>query len=383
MIKRLFCKPILVIYPALLFAACGDNNQQKKANPANNSQKEITNIHWGEADGKEVFLYTLRNAHGAELKISNYGGTIVSWKLPDKNDALANIVVGFDKLENYFQKPPYFGALIGRYANRIGGAKFLIGGKSYQLNANDGNNSLHGGLKGFDKVVWDATITPDSTPKLQLSYNSRDGEEGYPGNLQVKVSYQLTANDELVIRYSAQTDQATPVNLTNHSYFNLGGDINKTILDHNLWINAGYYTPVDSSLIPTGEIKSVSGTPFDFTKTKKIGKDIDQVKGGYDHNFVLDNKDSSLRLAAVLSDSSSGRRLEVFTTEPGLQFYTGNFLDGKFINSDGKPIKGRTALCLETQHFPDSPNKPNFPNTILNPGNQFYSVTVYKFSLMR
>src|SRR5580704_2925445 len=217
MIKRLFCKPILVIYPVLLFAACGDNNQQKKANPANNSQQEITNIHWGEAEGKEVFLYTLRNAHGAELKISNYGGTIVSWKLPDKNDALANIVVGFDKLENYFQKPPYFGALIGRYANRIGGAKFLIGGKSYQLNANDGNNSLHGGLKGFDKVVWDATITPDSTPKLQLSYNSRDGEEGYPGNLQVKVSYQLTANDELVIRYSAQTDQATPVNLTNHS----------------------------------------------------------------------------------------------------------------------------------------------------------------------
>jgi aldose 1-epimerase len=382
MLKRLACQPIIAICLLLIFSSCGNNSQQKDNNPGINQVAGITGIHWGQSDGKEVFLYSLRNANGVEVKISNYGGTVCSWKLPDKNGVWASIVIGFDTLENYFQKPPYFGALIGRYGNRIGGAKFSIGDKIYQLNANDGKNALHGGLKGFDKVVWDAAISRDSIPVLRLSYTSKDGEEGYPGNLKVDVSYQLTGENELIIKYHALTDKATPVNLTNHSYFNLSGDMNRTILDHNLWINASHYTPVDSSLIPTGEIKSVTGTPFDFARAKKIGKDIDEVKGGYDHNFVLDSKDSSLQLAAVLSDSSSGRSLEVFTTEPGIQFYTGNFLDGKFINHDGKRINARTALCLETQHFPDSPNKPNFPNTILRPGQEFNSETIYRFSLM-
>jgi aldose 1-epimerase len=239
---------------------------------------------------------------------------------------------------------------------------------------------LHGGLKGFDKVVWDASITNDSIPSLSLHYLSKDGEEGFPGDLDVNVNYTLTNDDGLKIEYNAVTNKATPVNLTNHSYFNLTGDPSNTILNHSLMIDADKYTPVDTSLIPTGEIKSVKGTPFDFTVAKMIGKDIDSVKGGYDHNWVLNKKDTTLQKVAELTDTVSGRKMEIYTTEPGLQFYTGNFLDGTFINRGGIPLKKHSALCLETQHFPDSPNKPNFPSTILKPGEKYHSETIYKVS---
>lgn len=352
------------------------NNSTKNEQPV--IKAGITTKDWGEADGKKVSLYTLTNHNGTVVTISNYGGTVTSFIVKDKHDSSSSIIVGFDSLSQYLQQPPYFGALIGRYGNRIGNATFTLDGAAYKLAANNGKNSLHGGLKGFDKVVWDASVMNDSTPSLMLHYMSKDGEEGYPGNLHVMVTYTLTDDDALQIEYNAETDKATPVNLTNHSYFNLTGSTANTILNHLLMIDADNYTPVDTSLIPTGEIKPVKGTPFDFTTAKTIGRDIDSVPGGYDHNFVLNRKDTTLLRVAVLADSVSGRVLEVYTTEPGLQFYTGNFLDGKFINHDGKPINFRTALCMETQHFPDSPNKPDFPSTILKPGEKYHSLTVYK-----
>ncbi|MEP6927049.1 MAG: aldose epimerase family protein [Ginsengibacter sp.] len=351
----------------------GDSQQEIK--------KGITQANWGEVDGKKVYLFTLINNKGTEVKISNYGGTITSFVTADKNNKRSGIVVGFDSLQPYLRQPPYFGALIGRYGNRIGDAKFTLEGTTYHLAVNNGKNHLHGGIKGFDKVVWDGAVMDDSIPSLILTYLSKDGEESYPGNLKVKVQYTLTDEDELKIEYNAETDKSTPVNLTNHSYFNLSGDVSNTILDHTLMIEADHYTPVDTTLIPTGEIKPVKGTPFDFTSSKKIGRDIGSVQGGYDHNWVLNKKDSSLKKVAVLSDSISGRSLEVYTTEPGLQFYTGNFLDGKFTNRDGKLLNLHSALCLETQHFPDSPNKPDFPSTILKPGEKYHSVTVYKIKL--
>ncbi len=375
--KKMIAAPIFFYLASCFFSSC-NNSQQNTAATHDSLQSAVTKKLWGKVDDKEVFLYTLTNKHGDEVKISNYGGTITSWVTPDKNGNRSNIVIGFDSLNDYLQKPPYFGAIVGRYGNRIGDAKFELGGQVYHLAANNGKNHLHGGIKGFDKEVWEASVPNDSIPSLLLSYVSKDGEEGYPGNLQVTVTYTLSDDDALTIEYNAQTDKPTPVNLTNHSYFNLTGDISHTILDHTLMINANGYTPVDTSLIPTGEIKSVRGTAFDFTQPKKIGKDIGMVKGGYDHNFVLNKKDDSLSLAAVLSDSLSGRELRVFTTQPGLQFYTGNFLDGKFINRDKKPVNQHDALCMETQHFPDSPNKPQFPSTILKPGEKYHSVTKYK-----
>jgi aldose 1-epimerase len=358
-----------------LIISCNNSSENKKVE---STKAGISKIEWGKVDGKEVYLFTLVNNQGTEVKISNYGGTVTSFITADKNDKKSEIIVGFDSLNQYLQKPPYFGALIGRYGNRIANAKFSLDGQTYQLAANDGKNTLHGGLKGFDKVVWDASVANDSVPSLTLKYLSKDGEEGFPGNLNVTVQYTLTDQNELKIEYDAESDKATPVNLTNHTYFNLSGDVNNTILDESLMIDADRYTPVDSTLIPTGKITAVKGTPYDFTVAKKIGKDINEVKGGYDFNWVLNRKDSSLQKVAVLSDSISGRTLEVYTTQPGLQFYTGNFLDGKFINHDGKPIKLHTALCLETQHFPDSPNEPDFPSTILRPGEKYHSITVYK-----
>jgi len=369
---------LVVIIISTLFIKCNNGSENKNTTT---SKAGITKQDWGEFDGKQVYLFTLQNNNGTTVTISNYGGTVTSFVTPDKNGKKSSIIIGFDSLHSYLQHPPYFGALIGRYGNRIGDAKFTLDGTTYKLAANDGKNHLHGGLKGFDKVVWDATIPNDSIPSLTLKYLSKDGEEGYPGNLQVTVQYTLTDEDGLQIEYSAITDKATPVNLTNHSYFNLSGDVSNTILNEKLMIDADNYTPVDSTLIPTGEIKSVKGTPFDFTSPKLIGRDIDSVKGGYDHNWVLNKKDTSLQKVAELSDSISGRSLEVYTTQPGLQFYTGNFLDGTFINRDGKPITKHAALCLETQHFPDSPNKPNFPSTILKPGEVYHAVTVYKVKL--
>ena len=341
----------------------------------------ITKAPFGEADGKEVFLYTLRNANGTEVKITNYGGIVTSWVAPDKDGKSSSIVLGFDSLSGYLAKPPYFGALIGRYGNRIAKGKFTLDSVEYTLATNNDKNHLHGGNKGFDKVVWDAATTNDSTASLMLSYTSKDGEEGYPGNLKVDVTYTLTDDDELKIEYNAVTDKPTVVNLTNHSYFNLTGDVSNSILDHTLMIAADHYTPVDSGLIPTGEIRPVKGTPFDFTSPFKIGARIDSVPGGYDHNFVLNKKDSSLKLIATLSDDKTGRKLEVSTMEPGVQFYSGNFLDGSIKTSAGKPINKHGGMCLETQHFPDSPNQPSFPSTTLRPGEKYHTVTVYKLTV--
>ena len=343
----------------------------------------IAKAAWGNTDGKEVFLYTLTNAKGVQVKITNYGGTVTSWVSSDKNNKVSNVVLGFDSLSGYLAKPPYFGAIVGRYGNRIAKGKFKIDGAQYTLATNNGVNHLHGGNKGFDKQVWDATIANDSIASLQLSYVSKDGEEGYPGNLKVSVRYTLTDDNELKIEYTAETDKATPLNLTNHSYFNLSGDVANTILDESLLIDADNFTPVDSSLIPTGEIKTVKGSPFDFTKATKIGARIDSVKGGYDHNYVLNKKDTSLTKAATLTDDRSGRTLEVFTTQPGMQFYTGNFLDGTIKTSQGAGIQKHAALCMETQHFPDSPNEPKFPTTILLPGQKYHSITVYKLSITK
>lgn len=366
---------IAAIALATLSVACNNSSESKNATTIKTG---ITKTDWGTVDGKNVYLYTLVNDKGDTVTISNYGGTVTSFVTPDKNGKYSSVIIGFDSLAPYLQHPPYFGALIGRYGNRIGDAKFTLDGTVYHLAANDGKNTLHGGIKGFDKVVWEATIPNDTVPSLTLKYLSKDGEEGYPGNLNVTVQYTLTNDDGLKIEYNAETDKPTPVNLTNHSYFNLSGDVSNSILDETLMIDADNYTPVDSTLIPTGEIKSVKGTPFDFTTPKKIGKDFADVKGGYDHNFALNRKDNSLQKVASLSDSISGRTMDVYTTQPGLQFYTGNFLDGKFINRGGNPLTIHSALALETQHFPDSPNKPNFPSTILKPGEKYHEVTIYQ-----
>jgi aldose 1-epimerase len=366
-----------IIIATIAFVSC-NSKQNETSTTMGTTQKD-----WGEVDGKQVYLYTLTNKNGDVVTISNYGGTVTSWVMPDKNGNKSSIIIGFDSLNTYLQHPPYFGALIGRYGNRIGNAQFKVGDSTYHLAANNGKNTLHGGLKGFDKVVWDASIPDSTTPSLTLKYMSKDGEEGFPGNLDVTVTYTLSDDDGLKIEYTATTDKPTPVNLTNHSYFNLTGSVSNTILDHSLTIDADNYTPVDTSLIPTGEIKAVKGTPFDFTTAKKIGQDIGSVPGGYDHNFVLNKKDSSLGKVATVSDSISGRQMEVYTTEPGLQFYTGNFLDGKFTNHDGNPLNIHTALCMETQHFPDSPNKPDFPTTILQPGQTYHTVTEYKAGLIK
>lgn len=360
-----------------VLTSCGDDAENKNEASAN---EKITKVAWGEADGKQVDLYTLTNANGVQVKITTYGGIVTSWVTPDKNGNKSSVVLGFDSLSGYLAKPPYFGAVIGRYGNRIAKGTFKIDTATYQLATNNGENHLHGGEKGYDKVVWDATQA-DSAASLTLTYLSKDGEEGYPGNLNITVVYTLTDDNELLIDYTAETDKATVVNLTNHSYFNLTGDVSNTILDHQLQVNADKYTPVDGGLIPTGELKDVKGTPFDFLQPHKIGERIAAVDGGYDHNFVLTRTGNDLELVATLSDSVSGLKLEVFTTEPGLQFYSGNFLDGTITTSDGKSIKLHTGLCLETQHFPDSPNKPAFPSTLLKPGEKYHTVTKYKVSV--
>ncbi|HTY59327.1 MAG TPA: aldose epimerase family protein [Bacteroidota bacterium] len=342
---------------------------------------------FGSVDGKEVFLYTLRNNAGMEARITNYGGIVVSLLVPDKSNTPGDIVLGYDSLSSYLKATPYFGAIVGRYGNRIGRAHFTLDGKEYTLNANDGPNTLHGGLKGFDKVVWDADeSTPATKASLTLSYLSKDGEEGYPGNLKATVVYTVTDSNELRIDYAATTDKPTVLNLTHHSYFNLAGAGNGDILSHELMLNADKFTPIDSGLITTGELKPVEGTPMDFRTPTAIGARIaakdDQLRfgRGYDHNWVLNRTGEGLSLAARVTEKTSGRVMEVWTTQPGIQFYSGNFLDGTNIGKGGKPYAYRTGFCLETQHFPDSPNKPSFPSTVLRPGENFTSTTVYKFS---
>ncbi|MCX2430184.1 aldose epimerase family protein [Pedobacter sp. GR22-10] len=336
-------------------------------------------------DGKKVSLYTLKNAKGATVTITNYGGRIVSLLVPNKDDKLTDVVLGYDSIGAYRKKgEPFFGALIGRYGNRIGKGKFTLNGEQYTLQLNDGPNTLHGGTDGFYSKVWDAKQVDGQ--KLELTYTAKDGEAGYPGKLDVKVLYTLTDDNALQIDYTATTDKATVVNLTNHAYFNLNGEGNKSILDHELTIAADSITPVDSTLIPTGKLLAVTGTAFDFTKAKTIGKSIEESNEqlkfgkGYDHNFALNKHDGKTPVATVKS-TSTGIKMEVYTTEPGLQFYSGNFLTGA--DQDGKGGKSyphRSAICLETQHFPDAPNHPNFASTELKPGETYKTSTTYKFS---
>ena len=377
-------KQIFFLLPAIIIIgiACNNNSENKKDTESNNMKPSITEKPFGNFESKPVTEYTLANVNGMQVGIINYGGIVTKILVPDKSGTMGDVVTGFESLDGFLQKGnPFFGALVGRYGNRIANAKFTLDGKEYKLAANNGPNSLHGGNKGFDKVWWNIEKLPDDS-SLKLTYMSKDGEEGYPGNLKVEVVYTLGSDNSLKIDYTATTDKPTPVNLTNHCYFNLSAGKDSTILNHEVMLNANKYTPVDSTLIPTGQIADVKGTPMDFTSPKKVGKEIDSVKGGYDHNWVLNKNGNSLEKIATVYEPISGRFMEVFTTEPGIQFYTGNFLDGSLTNTkSGQKYVKHGALCLETQHFPDSPNEPSFPGTILKPGETYKQTTVYRFSV--
>ncbi|MEM1121147.1 MAG: aldose epimerase family protein [Bacteroidota bacterium] len=336
-----------------------------------------------------VSLFTLTNKNGVTVKITNLGGIVTSILVPDKNEVLGEINLGFPQLDNYLKGHPAFGALVGRYANRIANGQFALAGKTYQLPINNGPNHLHGGLKGFDQAIWKAVaVEKRGIPSLILTYLSKDGEEGYPGNLSCTVTYTLTDENELKINYQANTDQPTVLNLTNHCYFNLKDGGKTSVLDHDIQIFAEHFTPVNQHVIPTGEIKSVKRTPFNFLKKRKIGERIEQANAqlkigqGYDHNYVLPQKEG-LKKAARVIESTSGRVLEVFTTEPGLQFYTANWLDGSLTGHHNIAYQRRCAFCLETQHFPNSPNQPSFPSTVLQPDEVFESTTIYRFSVLK
>ncbi len=364
-------------------AACGKGTEApapaaKGAEPAMNvSEQPFGTL----SDGTPVAIYTLANGRGVEARIMTYGAILVSLRLPDRSGKVDDVLLGYDRLDGFVANSPYFGAIVGRYGNRIAKGEFALNGKTYHLAKNNGENALHGGLKGFDKVIWQAEAVKDKDAVgVKMTYLSRDGEEGYPGNLKATVTYLLTAGNELRISYLAETDQATPVNLTNHAYWNLAGQGSGTILGHQLTLNASKYTPVDAGLIPTGELAPVAGTPMDFKTPHAIGERIAQVTGGYDHNFVLDKPLGQMGLAARLFDPSTGRIMEVRTTEPGIQFYTGNFLDGTIHGKGGAVYVMNSGLCLETQHFPDSPNKPAFPSTIVEPGKPYASETVFAFA---
>ena len=342
------------------------------------------------AAGESVDLYTLRNAHGVEAKITNYGGIVVSLKIPDRNGKFDDVVLGFNDFDSYLKNDPYLGALIGRYGNRIAKGRFTLNGVEYKLAVNNGENHLHGGLKGFDKVVWTGhEMKTKGGPAVVLTYLSKDGEEGYPGNLNVRVVYTLTNNNELKIDYSATTDKDTVTNLTHHSYFNLAGEGNGDILGHVVTINASRFVPTDAGSIPLGELRKVAGTPFDFLKPGAIGarinQDDEQLKfgNGYDHTWVINGRAGTLRPAATAYEATSGRMMQVWTTEPGMQFYTGNFLNGTLTGKSGKAYARRTGFCFETQHYPDSPNQPSFPTTTLRKGQTYKSTTIYRFSVRR
>ena len=371
-IGRTFLTALLVLTTALVVLA----------------QPKITKRSFGKTPaGVNVDIYTLRNAKGMEARITNYGGIVVSLTAPDRKGTMTDIVLGFNDLESYLTKNnPYFGAIIGRYGNRIGKGRFTLNGTEYKLAVNNGENHLHGGIKGFDKVIWTAKeLDSKDGPALTLTYLSKDGEEGYPGNLSVTVTYTLTNLNELRIDYSATTDKDTVINLTHHSYFNLVGEGNGNILNHQVTINADQFVPTDAGAIPTGELKAVEGTPFDFREATPIVDRIDandeQIKfgKGYDHTWVINGRAGALRHAASAYESASGRKLEVWTTEPGMQFYTGNYLDGTIPGKAGGIYRRRSGFCFETQHYPDSPNKPSFPTTTLKKGVPFISTTIYKF----
>lgn len=387
-------KPSLPLAAFLLTAMTACNNADQPTATANAAAKDSTKPSvvipdrkdfQDSIDGKKTDLYILKNTAGMKAAITNYGGRLVSLLVPDKNGKLTDVVVGFGSVQDYvYSTEPYFGATIGRVGNRIAKGKFSLDGKQYTLFTNNGPNTLHGGKKGFQAVVWDATQPNDST--LELHYLSQDMEEGFPGNLDVKVTYSLTADNGFKCEYNATTDEKTVVNLTNHAFFNLNGEGSGTINNHILQINANKYTPVDSTLIPTGKIEPVAGTPFDFTKPTTIGARVEenneQLKygKGYDHNFVL-NPHRGMKHAATVRGDRSGIQMDVYTEEPGLQFYGGNFMQGKNSFKTGKKDDFRTAFCLETQHFPDAPNQPSFPGVVLEPGQTYHTVSVYKFSV--
>ena len=385
--KRYVQSAIALLFLAQLLVSCSNENSQTasdKKDSSTSTSSSMTPTAYGNYDNAAVNQYTLKNSKGMVVKILNYGGIVTDIMVPDKNGVMGDVVLGYDSLSGYTQTGnPYFGALIGRYGNRIANARFSLDGKTYQLAANNNGNTLHGGTKGFDKVIWKADQKDGNT--LELNYTSKDGEEGYPGTLQAKVVYTVTDDNELKLEYTATTDKPTPINLTNHTYFNLSAGNAPTIENQELMLNAAKYTIVNDKLIPTGALPDVKGTPMDFTTPKKIGRDLSKVPGaapgGYDHNYVLNKSGNGLTQAATAYDSASGRYLEMFTTEPGVQFYSGNFLDGTLKSTRGGAIYNKhAAFCLEAQHFPDSPNQPSFPSAILKPGDTYHQTTVYKFS---
>jgi aldose 1-epimerase len=349
---------------------------------------EISERRWGSLpSGESISLFTLRNGNGLEASITNYGGRLVTLQVPDRAGRSEDIVLGFDSLEGYLGHNPYFGALVGRFANRIANGKFELDGAAYTLLQNNGTNALHGGARGFDKVAWKAAaIDSNGNSALELRYLSRNGEEGYPGNLEIAATYTLSNDNTLRIDYSGSTDRATVLNLTNHSYFNLAGHAQGNILDQRVVLNADRFTPVGSNLIPTGDLRSVAGTPFDFRQSTAIGARIDAndeqigFGGGYDHNFVLNRAGNGLSLAARVYDPRSGRVMEVLTTQPGMQFYTGNHIRGEIRGKGGATYDARAGFCCETQHFPDSPNQPQFPSSVLRPGDRYTHTTAFRFS---
>jgi aldose 1-epimerase len=361
----------------------GCNNKKNVTETTMNKEK------FGTVEGKQIDIYTLTNKNGAKVKITNYGAIVVSLMMPDRNGNLADVVSGYDSLAGYINDKSFFGATVGRYGNRIGKGKFPLNREEYQLTINDGQNHLHGGVKGFYKAVWNAEpVENDSAPSLNLTYVSPDGEEGYPGTVTMMITYTLTNDNELKIKYEGTTNKPTILNPTHHSYFNLTGDFNNTILDHELFIDADSITPVDRSLITTGKLTAVENTPMDFRKPTDIGLHINdkdtqlEFGKGYDHNWAINNYDKGIvRKAASLYDPKSGRLMEILTDQPGLQFYSGNFLNGTIKGKGGVVYKHRTALCLEAQHYPDSPNKPEFPSVVLKPGETYHQTTIYRFSI--
>lgn len=363
-----------------LTSCTGVNRPEATSENTEKTMIKVEKAPFGMIGDEQIHLFTLRNSRGMVVKLTNFGGIVTAIQVPDKNGNPVDVVLGFDSLSNYRAEHPYFGCIVGRYANRIANGEFSLNGNKYVLARNNGENHLHGGAEGFDKKIWKAaSFKAEGQTGAELKYISPDGEEGYPGNLEVKVTYTLTDENEFRIDYEARTYAPTVVNLTHHSYFNLNGQGNGDIMEHELYINADRYTPVNAQLIPTGELRDVGSGPMDFRTPKAIGRDFQQVEGGYDHNFVL-NKTGDLDLAARLTSSRTGIGMEVYTTQPGMQFYSGNFLDGSLTGKEGKVYQQHFGLCLETQHFPDSPNQPAFPGTILNPEEIFRSTTIYKFT---
>lgn len=381
--KKIFL-PLIALMPLLWSCQNGNENSQssKDSTSISSSEKAISTTPWGNYDNQQIYQYTLNNGKGSIVTLSNFGATITGWTFPDKEGKEDQILVGFDSLSTYLEHPPYFGATIGRFGNRINKGKFSLEGKNYSLATNDGPNHLHGGNKGFDKVVWEVKI-PDSTkPAIDFHYVSKDGEEGYPGNLDVTVHYVLTENNELKITYDATTDKPTIINMTNHAYFNLSGNLENTVLGETFQINADKYTPV-KDLIPTGELLTVKGTPFDFTSPHLIGERIAKVDSCYDHNFVLNTGGDISKIAATISDPKTGYVLNVYTTQPGIQFYTSSYLDGKFVGHNNQKAVKFAGATLETQHFPDSPNQPRFPSVELKPGEKYHEETIYQIGVKK